>query len=260
MLTAIERGVIMKQIEHHTSRLGAALIGLVAFGAIASASAFAEGPEITPHPTEASPLSFQGTGGEATLQGTKTANKITATAVEFKGEFTTQDTGKGTVKFTGVKSAELGKCNSPGQASGVVLTEGQVQLVDVLPTSTLDLGLLLTPHQDGEPTKDLTFVCGGLATVVFLGSRIGVFDTSAGSLLSSPSSFTSATEYRVLFKQSAQGKQEILTCMLLKATCLNAKEEPINFHLEVDFGLGHELCAVIADGVLKFGGSGTLTF
>jgi hypothetical protein len=240
--------------------LGLALIALVAFGAIASASAFAEGPEITPAPTKTAPLTFSGTGGAATLQGTKTSNAVTATAVKFKGEFTSQDTGTGTVEFSGVKSAELGKCNSPGQASGVVLTEGPVQLVDVLPTSTLDLGWLVTPHQDGEPTKDLTFVCGGVATIVILGSVIGVTDASTGSLLTSPSTFTAGTtEYKVLFKQSAQGKQEILTCMLLKVTCLTEGKEN-NFHLESDFGLGHELAAEVANVALKFGGSGTLTF
>jgi hypothetical protein len=260
MLMPIERGVMTNQITHHISRLGAALIALVAFGAIASASAFAEGPEITPTPTEAAPLTFEGTGGAATLQGTKTSNAVTATAVRFKGKFTSQDKGKGTVEFSGVKSAELGKCNSPGQASGVVLFEGEVQLVDVLPTSTLDLGWLVVPHQDGEPTKDLTFVCGGVAMLVFLGSVIGVTDNSAGTLLTSPSSFTSATEYKVLFKQSAQGKQEILACMLLKATCLNAEGKEINFHLECDYGLGHELCVLVANVALKFGGSGTLTF
>jgi hypothetical protein len=260
MLMPIERGVMMKQFEHHISRLGAALIALIAFGAFASASAFAEGPEITPAPTEAKPLSFTATGGAAILQGTQTSDKLECTAIEATGKFTTQDKGTGTVKCSGVKN-ELGKCTSPGQASGVILLEGEVQLVDVLPTSTLDLGLLIKPHQDApKQTEDLSFICGGVATIKVLGSFIGVFDTSTGSLLTSPSSFTSATEYKVLFKASAQGKQEILTCMLLKATCLNSEGKEINFHLECDFGLGHELCALVADWILKFGASGTLTF
>jgi hypothetical protein len=240
--------------------LGLALIALVAFGAIASASAFAEGPEITPTPTAEKPLSFTAKGGEATLQGTSSANQVKCLENETAGKFTTQDKGTGTVKFIDCRS-ELGKCTSTGQSSGVILTEGEVQLVDVLPTSTLDLGLLIKPHADSpKQTEYLSFVCGGTATIIILGSVIGVFDTSTGSLLTSPSSFTSATEYKVLFKQSAQGKQEILTCMLLKATCLNSEGKEINFHLESDFGLGHELAAEIADGVLKFGASGTLTF
>jgi hypothetical protein len=73
----------MKRIR----RMGPVLIALFALGAIASASASAENPEILPVPTKASPLRFtSATTGALTLQSTKEANKVSCAKEKATGE------------------------------------------------------------------------------------------------------------------------------------------------------------------------------
>lgn len=222
--------------------LGLALIAVFALGAFASASAFAENPEILPVPSAGSPANFTSVAGEAKLV-TSGGSEITCTKATNKGLFTSQDLGTVDITFEGCKFPGIGKCTSPGQAGGVILTEGDLHLVDVLVAGTLDLGVVITPHEDGN-SKPLTFTCGGIATVEVTGAVIGVVDNSAGALLKENTKFK---ELKVLWKQSSTGEQEIKECMFSKAFCEGKK-----FLLESNAGLGVELAAEIADATLTF--------
>jgi len=227
--------------------LGLALIALFALGAFASAGAFAGNPEILPKPTEKAPLTFTSTAGKTELKTTKDVETVCQKA-KNTGEFTSQDLGTVTIKFEECK-AEPGKCNSPGQAAGVILIEGDVHLVDVLPAGTLDLGVAITPHQDGNPKEDVSYTCGGIAKTLILGTVIGVADNAAGALLKDLEKFK---ETKVLWKQNASlGEQEIKECDLLTAFCEPGGVKK-KFLLEADFGKGHELAVEIADATLEF--------
>jgi len=225
--------------------LGLALIALIALGAFASAGAFAENPEILPVPTEAKPANFTSEAGRTDLHSTKDVLVICLKATNT-GSFTTQDSGLVLIDFTECKS-EGANCNSPGQAAGVILTLGLIQLVDVLPTGTLDLGVVIEPKEEGveKHAKDLTFKCGGILSAVILGSVIGVVDNSAGALLKDLEKFK---EVKVLWAEGASlGEQAIKECDLLKTFCAKGP-----FELKAEFGKGEELAAEIAKGTLKF--------
>jgi hypothetical protein len=221
---------------------GFALIPLFALGAFASASASAENPEILPVPTAAAPLNFTATGGEPTLQATKEANRLRCAKETAKGSFTTQDKGIILIAFEGCEGKGAA-CTSPGDAKGVELTKGVVEFVDVLPTATLDLGVLITPTEAGS-TADLKFECAGVFTVEVLQSFVGIVDNAKGELLTAN---TKTKEIKALWKSAALGEQEIKTCDLLKATC-----EGKAFGLAASFGKGEELVAEIADAALTF--------
>jgi hypothetical protein len=236
---AIQGDAEMKRI----SLMGLALIAIFALGGFASASALAENPEILPVPTEAVPLTFTSTGGEAILQSTKEANKTTCAKEKAKGSFTTQDKGSILIDFEGCV-AKGASCTSPGEAKGIILALGFTTLVDVLPTATLDLGVLIEPKEEGSTTADLKYECAGVFTVELLGAVISVIDNAKGELFTAN---TKTKELKVLTKASSLGEQEIKTCDLLKATC-----EGKTFGLTATFGKGEELAAKIADLTLTF--------
>ena len=227
--------------------MGLALIAIFALGAFASASAFAENPEILPVPTKEVPLTFTGTSTEAVLQATKEANKVKCAKNKDTGEFTTQDAGKVSIDFEGCETKGA-SCTSPGDAKGVILVEGVTELVDVLPTATLDLGILITPTAIGGGV--LKFECSGVFTVEVKNSLIGVVDNTKGELLAAN---TKTKELKALWKAEEKegkpvlGEQQIKTCDLLKATCEGKK-----FGLESNFGKGAELTAEITDATLTF--------
>jgi hypothetical protein len=228
--------------------MGLALIAIFALAALASASAFAENPEILPVPTAANPAKFTSTAGKTELHTTKDVKTVCQKA-KNKGQFTSQDLGTVDITFEECTTEE-GKvtCKSPGQATGVILVEGEMDLVDVLPTGTLDLGVAITPHQDGNVNEMLSYTCG-LIKALILGTVIGVVDNAAGNLLKDLEKFN---EVKVLWKQNAElGEQEIKECDLLKAFCEEGGKKKL-FLLLADFGKGHELAAEIADATLLF--------
>jgi hypothetical protein len=225
--------------------LGLALIAVFALGALASASAFAENPEILPKPTVAEPYKFTVALGKTSLIVTKEETEVTCETASGKGSFTTQDTGTVDVTFEKCKG-KVGKnsatCTSPGQAEGIILTEGEVQAVDILPSGTLELGVWIKPHEDGSVSTDLHFKCGAVAEFVVLGSVIG--KTSAKELVK-------FKELTLTYAQSTRGEQAIKTCMLLKALCINAEGKENTFLLETEFGKGHLLAAFVGEGSFK---------
>jgi hypothetical protein len=232
------KGADMKRIR----LLGLTLIALIALGAFASANAFAELPEILPVPTAANPAKFTSEAPtEAKLITTKD-NEVKCKKAKNKGEFTSQDAGTVLIEFEGCEAFSL-PCNSEGDKAGVILLKGAMQLVDVLPTGTLDLGIWIEP-KNAAGTKDLSFTCGGIFTITVLGSVIGVIDNAKGELLTTG---TKAKEFKALWKQAKLGEQEIKECMSLKALC-----EKGPFELKADVGEGEELAAEIADATLIF--------
>jgi hypothetical protein len=233
---AIQGDAEMKRI----SLMGLALIAIFALGGFASASALAENPEILPVPTAVAPLNYTAAGTEAILQATKEANKVKCSSDTAKGSFTTQDSGRLTITFKGC-TAKGASCTSNG-VKGEIVTEGKGELVTVLPTATLDLGILIVPTEVGGAV--LKFECAGVFDVEVLGSLIGVIDNANGELFLAN---TKATEVKALWKSSALGEQEIKTCEQLVATCKGQ-----TFGLTSNFGKGEELTAEIADATLTF--------
>jgi hypothetical protein len=226
--------------------MGLALIAIFALAALASASAFAENPEILPVPSAGKPANFTSTAGVAKLHSTLD-NDIECQKAENKGLFTSQDLGTVQITFKECKTligTTKASCNTKGQAKEEILIEGELDLVDVLPTGTLDLGIAIKPYKDGNPNEMVTLECG-LIKILILGTVIGVVDNAAGALLKDLEKFN---EVKVLWKQNAElGEQEIKECDLLKLFCEKKK-----FLLEADFGKGHELAAEIADATLLF--------
>jgi len=230
-----------------TAILSLTLIAIFALGALAPASGFAENPEILPVPTTTTPLGFTSESGSTKLVGTKEGNEVTCQKAKNKGSFTSQDAGKVDITFEECKAKGM-NCTSPGESPGVILTEGEIQLVDILPTATLDLGIWLKPAQDGNMNAMLTFKCGPVIEFIILGSVIGSIDNAASELLL-PN--TKTKELKGLWKETTRGEQQIKECMMLKALCeLNGAA--ILFLLEIEEGKGHELAAEIADATFKF--------
>ena len=104
------------------------------------------------------------------------------------------------------------------------VSKGPIQLVDVLPTGTLDLGLWYEPKNKAG-TGDIKFTCGTIKTE-FLGSYIDVIDspvenkeTKTFPLLTPAEGAVAKTEVKALWKANASKDQEITTCMSLKALC-----------------------------------------
>jgi hypothetical protein len=236
---------------------GPMLIALFALGAFASAGAFAENPTILNSagkvPSGAEPLKFESkstTGTETILTGTK-GKETPCHKAKNKGEFTSQDAGTLLIEFEGCEVG-LGSgvlCSGvDDKTAGVILTKLNAQLVDVLISGTLDLGIWLEPKNDAG-TGDVEFVCGGVVTAKFLGAFIGVVDNKGGTLLTAKEGEEGKTEeVKVLWKQSTTGEQEITTCMTLVALC--GEKEANKFLLLADFGKGHELSSERVDAEL----------
>jgi hypothetical protein len=220
--------------------LGLALLALFALSAVASSVAAAEMPEILPAPTEKEPLKFTSktkAGTKPFLESTKLL-RITCEKADNKGSFTTQDKGTGLILFDGCKEETSGaKCSNTATA-GQIITEGEFQLVDILPTSTLALGLWLKPESDPKG-KDLEFKCGVLGDIV-LGSLIGAIDkvtSGVGTKL-----------WEVLWHQKL-GEQEIKTCELLKALCSTG---PFTLTSKLTAAGAEELSAEEAEAEIEF--------
>ena len=230
--------------------MGVALIAIVALGALVSASAFAELPEILPVPTPKEPANFTSVSGGVVVLLTGHTS-VVCSGANNKGRFTSQNAGTVEVEFKECKKTVNGKtspCLSPGQAAETILTGGEEQVATVLPTGTLDLGLWIKPYQDKTSTEMLSFECGVIKFVI-LGSVFSVVDNIKGELLKDLEKFK---ELKTLWKEGAVlSEQGIKECMSLAALCLK-EGKPNVFQLEVEFGKGHELAALIADATLKF--------
>jgi hypothetical protein len=227
----------MKRIR----QLSLALIAVFALSALAASSAMAESPTILPTPTPTAPAKFtEATTGSWSLESSG-GTKLACEHATAKGEFTGERTGNATIDYEGCFGGGI-KCNSPGDAAGVILTAGSAELVDVLPTGALDLGIWIEAHE-ASSTKDLTLKCGIIAATM-LGASIGVFDNAKGDLLKD---LEKGKEFKVLSKQSTTGEQEIKTCDLTKSFC-----EGKTFEVKSSFGFGEELSTEVTDAVVNF--------
>src|ERR1022692_2008250 len=86
-----KEGKLMRRLKRQTMRsryrsVLAALLALLALSALPVASASAAQPEISPTPTEASPITFVGSGGEVAFGNGQTNEHCNATSME--GKFT----------------------------------------------------------------------------------------------------------------------------------------------------------------------------
>ncbi|HEY2142606.1 MAG TPA: hypothetical protein VGG98_11170 [Solirubrobacteraceae bacterium] len=185
--------------------------------ALSSATAAAENPEILPNPTSEKPVTFTSTS-EATKLVSVMKKTIACTKGKSEGAFTSAREGTLTIDLEGC-ALEAAKCNTTGDAAGVILIKSKVTLVD-LEKGELVLGEANTP--EGVPAK-----CGVLKAE-FRGTVIGEF---AGIGTPTPS---------VVFKQK-EGKQTITKCNQTKAFC-----EGKEYSLEANFGLGFEKAALEA--------------
>ena len=237
--------------------MGLALIAVFALGAFAAASAFAEEPELkfqngeVPSAIKAAEFTAEAPK-EVVLESEEVEGKfisVKCAKAKGKGAFTSQDKGTIEIDFESCKNSEGQKCNSTGDSAGIILTLGEAQLVDILPSGTLDLGIYINP-ENKTGTGDLEFLCGGLVTVKILGNGlIGAIDNSAGTLLTvTEGSVGKLNEVKALWKQS-KGKQEITECMTLKALCATGP-----FDLTADYGLGkgETLSGEAAEAAIKF--------
>jgi hypothetical protein len=223
--------------------LGLSLVAVFAFGPFAASTAFAEGPEISPAGTEKAPVTFEGINNGNVILWTTADTETKCEIAKATGSFTTTSSGKVLISFEKCKSG-VASCNSPGMAAGVYLTELNMQLVSVLPGGTLDLGIWLEPKEQGV-AGDLTFTCGLIFKAKVLGAMIGVADNKSGALLKEKEK---AKEFKLLWKQSALGEQEIKTCDTPKAFCAAG---PFELKIEKS-SAGHELAAKEADATLTF--------
>jgi hypothetical protein len=219
--------------------LGLTLLAVFALGALAAQGAMAENPTILPE--AASSATFTGTSTSAPTLQTTSKQTITCTKAKTKGGFTSSSGGTITLDFEGCKK-ESSACTGAGEATEVILTGGKFELVDVLPSGTLDLGVLVTPEEGGK--NQVTFKCGIITTVV-TGQVIGVADNAKGELLKS---LEKGKEFILLFKNNGTvGEQAIKTCDFPEAKCKGA-----TFELKSNFGLGAELAAEVVDSTLVF--------
>jgi hypothetical protein len=141
--------------------LGLALVAAFALSAVAVASASAALPEFEgPFPNKVK----TGTSGAGTLE-TKGGSKITCTSDTFVGEVNAaKEVKKVVVTFKGCETTILGikvKCNTAGQAAGVVVTEPIHGTLGY--TAKPKTGLDLEPEVG---TTFATLECGGTKVTV----------------------------------------------------------------------------------------------
>jgi hypothetical protein len=199
----------------HVKLLGLALLALFALSAVASSVAMAN-PTILPEPTEKESLKFTaktkaGTTPLLENSGKKNEPKVLCEKAEASGAFTSADHGNVTIKFSECKEpVSKAKCKS-GATAGVIELEGLIELVDVLPSSVLELGLWLEPFALGGEAKkeDLKFSCGVL-NVTVLGSLIALVD-EVKTLVK--------TKKALLLWHQKAGVQAIQECMTLETLC-----------------------------------------
>lgn len=200
--------------------LGIALMAIFAIGAIASATAAAENPEILPIPTVKTPLKFTSEGLDVSyVLETTAGGKIKCDKVKNKGEFTTQDAGTATIDFEKCETLGL-PCRTEGDAEGIILVSADIQFVDLKKAGLAlkeSLGVELLPLEGG--VNKLIIKCGKLGEVVI---------EIRGSVLGKEDKIKELVKTKVgelLFDQT-KGEQEFKECELLKALCINAKGEP----------------------------------
>jgi len=166
--------------------LGLCLVAAFALSVLVAASAMAA-------KTEHGPMIVTSSGGEAHL-GTSEGT-ITSTSNAGKGELTSASGGTSESTFFGVEFKGV-KCNSSGQATGVVKTELLTEGVGWI-TKNVEAGVDFKPASGPNLAE---FVCGGTILVKVHGSVIGHATnnvaglTSKLNLISAPSGKANSPE------------------------------------------------------------------
>jgi hypothetical protein len=176
-----------------------------------------EEQEILPTPTEKEPLTFTSEGKVSKLvskSGTIECEKLTN-----EGSFTSAMTGTVTIDLTGCKSKEV-KCNTEGDAAGVILAKYNSHLVAVASGEELNLAVALTLE------KTLIIKCGVLKVEV-KGTVIGQIDGSVSE---------AKTKSNELLLHESGGKQAIKTCAIDEEFCEEETGTAITYELLANFG------------------------
>jgi len=161
--------------------VGLCLIAAFAISIVASSVASAAQPVFytkAPVGEASAAVPFTGTLGAAFLEG-KSGTKITCLAGTATGEVTGPTTTKNNVTtFTGCETSKF-KCNSAGQAEGVIVTN---VLEGTLGNVAANLpGIRLFSEAGGRGTELAAFACaGGAVPVKVKGSVIGSLSGAAG--------------------------------------------------------------------------------
>lgn len=232
------------------SILSFTVIAIVAVSAGCSPDVYAEesgDPAILPTPTVAQPTTFVVKSfGEPVIE-TTSALTILCRKATGAGEFTSQRLGTISIEFQECKRG-TSNCGT----LGVIRSQGDLHLVDVLPTGTLDLGLEILPLEGGA--NRLKFKCG-IPTFEVSGSVLGVVDAAKGELLKD---LEKGKEVKVLWKREVKeggevfGEQQIKTCDLTKEFCIEGGGGHRLLELKMDLGLGAELAALVGAVTLVF--------
>ncbi len=162
--------------------MGLCLVAAFAMSALVSSAASAEPVFLTKAVvggTAASNIPIKGTLGAAFLEG-KSGSKITCTGGTSTGEVTGPQTSKKNVTtFVGCVTGEF-KCESAGQAEGVIVTKSLEAKLNGI-TSSLP-GERLFSESEGRGGKLAEFSCAsGAIAVLVKGSLIGSLSGAAGS-------------------------------------------------------------------------------
>jgi hypothetical protein len=216
--------------------LGLALLAVFAMGAIAAQGAMAETePTILP---STFPIEFTSESkGSASLVGA--GGTVTCPSATNKGSFTSANGGTISIDFKGCKK-ESTACTGAGEATEVILTSGNFQLVDVLPSGTLELGIKVEPKEGTE--NKVTFKCGFI-TVVVLGSVIGLAENEKEGKLGS---LEKGKHFYLVFSGTGT-KQAIKTCDFPESACKGKTIE-----LKSTFGFGEGESAENATALILF--------
>lgn len=140
--------------------IGMAIIAVLALSAIASAGASAAEPNVTLLGTETFPVTFSGTSGKGVLE-TVAGTTVKCEKDKSSGSITSATAGTSKITFEECKSSGFA-CNTTGQGSGIIVSEGTTKLVyDAL--TTLGVALLMT-------VKETVFECTAFVKVKVKGT------------------------------------------------------------------------------------------
>jgi hypothetical protein len=129
--------------------LGLALLAVFSLGALIVASASAELPLLLPVKVGGSPWTGVNDGAEKVILETLKGEKVPCNKVKMSGTQETDTLGKYKLTFEECETV-TGKCNSDGDAAGIILTEGEYHYVDDFLGTAATLGvavlLLVSAH------------------------------------------------------------------------------------------------------------------
>jgi hypothetical protein len=180
-----------------------ALSAVTAAILVVPSMASAAGWDIDPTPTEAKPLTFTTSGGEAKLTSAQT---VTCAANTGSGKYTTATTGKVSLKFTGCKGPFFTTCTTAGQASGTIVTT-ELEFHNIMIENTVQLvggtpGILITPNGG----HFASFTC----SVIGININIAVSGNGIIGDISSPKCAGSSKTATLNFESSATGVQKFM--------------------------------------------------